>query len=433
MTELDNSSRSKKTKTKLIDTSCSSIKLSSRARSLHDMVQPHFISVTTPLHKIQMEGTSIAARHTIVKYRSGAILCDAGLTSFEMGNKCHIILLTHGHSDHSRGVSEIYGHGDRDEVVNIFCPASIASNIFYEIKNRWEMNKGRIYSEEEILKMLRIIAIRKDNDTTTTEIIGLNNKIIAEVIPYGQMLLINLKGREQVGIQAFPCVHTVDTCGYVVSSARQKLANTIKIESNTTTTVNLTEDQDPINNTIDGKYKDVEEFANKHSVEIIPSIVPTIVGKGHTLYVRHLHFPNGLKIQTKKNNQACLLDGSDFRFFSKYKINIEESVHTPEVMFFGDTSPIVFNIELVRQLMAQVKAIIIECTFLEGRNNTDPQTYKDRQEKRHMFLENLIPMFNAYSQTDFVLIHFSAIYDELQIKQAFEPLLHKHKNIIPLI
>lgn len=445
---------------------------------------------------------SIAARHTAIEY--GSIQLDVGHTPREVGMNKLLVLITHFHADHGSDICNCIGYDDK---VTVFVPAYCAFNLFLKIKCDISMQKGRQYSDDEIVKMVRIIGCKRNNGEfkDQTLILSQNNPdlVVAELINIGDIVPIQLRGRDQVAIEPFACYHTVDTCGYIIYDLRKRLSDVITLEPGFFVDVNFTEDQtvrkkrkhkqdntstsdqtsmstststttsisvlppamisDPLKSAvisdsvsasngidqitisspesvdtydwkIDPRYEDVIGFSQKHNIDMYPEMIDKVITPTFTLKVRRLYFPNGMKITTKNDKDECTLKGDDFEFLKKYKININIDHLTPKTMFFGDTCSYVFNpasvgFSRVSELLEKVETVIIESTFLESREEMGDSKYKDRLDKRHMFLFDLYDVFKKYPKTQFLLIHFSACYDRTTIKSYIDKTQHTYGNV----
>lgn len=386
---------------------------------------------------------SIAARHTALE--QGPILFDAGFVPREIGMKKHLILITHFHSDHGSDVCNCIDGGHQ---VTIFVPAYCALNLFRKIQCDISMQKGRDYTDLEVCKMVRIIGCKRNNgEFADQDKIELNSIKIIELIKMGDHVNILLNERDSVDIEPFSCYHTVDTCGYVVNDVRKKLADNILLGKEAMVEVNFTEDQaDEKNKRIIhknkqkeneqsndskqiNKFKDVETFSEKHGVIINVSIFETPMTQKFTLRTRRLQFQNGLNLKTKNEKGECILSSEDFAFLSKYKINVTQNILIPHTMFFGDTCSYVFDPihTQIHHHLNTVKNVIIECTYLENQHDLNPAKYKKRQDKKHMFLFELIPIFKANPGTQFLLIHFSARYNKDIIQKYINDVISTHQ------
>jgi ribonuclease BN (tRNA processing enzyme) len=518
---------------------------------------------------------SIAARHTALEQQ--AIQFDCGYVPRETGNQKLVVLITHFHADHGSDVCNCVSPG---KCVTIFVPAYCAEPLFTKIKCDISMQKGRPYTDQEIVKMVRIIGCKRDNgefkdqkqifskesnknnlvpDSNTLRV---NDLVICELIGMGDRVRCQLRGREEVFVEPFPCFHTVDTCGYVVHTVRKKLADQIVLEPGTEIEINCTEDQDhvkkkgrkkkkknpgsvadgpdtlipdtlipdtlipdtlipdtlipdtrdpegpgpddmatnPMMNgtepkcydwTTDEKYHDIRSFIQRHDLRpltngtrtsvpvanstrtsvpvanstrtsvpvanstrtsvpvakgtavpgtnvsevIVPTIVEKQISPKFTLKVRRLTFTTGLRINTKDTAGTCILSPDDFAFFKKYKIGIYQEHVIPETMFFGDTCSYVFHPKhkQIQELLATVKTVIIESTYLEHRHEMSVKKFKERSENRHMFLFELEHIFNAHPDTVFILIHFSACYSKTMIRQYTDQCMKRYGNVTAFI
>lgn len=415
---------------------------------------------------------SIAARHTALE--QGAIQFDVGHVPREVGMNKKLVLITHFHTDHGSDVMNCVGY---DERVTIFVPAYCAQDLFTKIKCDMSMQKGRPYDDKEIVGMVRVIGCKRENgefkDQDKIESTQFSGLTIVELVKMGDQILVPLRGREEVMVEPFACYHTVDTCGYVVSEVRKRLADFITLSPGAEVDNNFTEDQpvrqrrkdkksgdstsDPtlVEHSVplideekdevaeyrwntDPKYKDVVEFQARTGTEIELEIVDKVVSPTYTLKVRRLRFPKGMNVPTKGETSECALSGHDFAFFKKYKIDVHADHLLPKTMFFGDTGSYVFNpksvgYKRVSELLSTVETVIIESTFLEYRREMDDKKFKERAEKRHMFLFELAEQFKRYPQTKFLLIHFSACYDKETIKRYVDEYNSRFMNVSAFI
>lgn len=184
----------------------------------------------------------------------------------------------------------------------------------------------------------------------------------------------------------------------------------------------------------DNRFTDIINFSGRHNVNMYPEFVDKMITSSFTLKIRRLHFPDGMIINTKNDKDECILKGDDFEFLKKYKININTDYLVPKTMFFGDTGSYVFNpasIGFIRvcELLESVETVIIESTFLESREEMGESKYKERFDKRHMFLFELYDIFKKYPKTQFLLIHFSACYDHAMIKKYVDEANKIYSNV----
>lgn len=390
---------------------------------------------------------SIAARQTSIEY--GDIQLDVGYCPREIGMNKLLILVTHFHSDHGSDICNCVGHRDNGERVTVFVPAYCAQDLFNKIKSDISMQKGRSYTDDEIVKMARIIGCKRKNDTDSVLGSSITSQhiadlVIAELVDVGDKVNVKLRDNKEVVIEPFSCYHTVDTCGYVIYDLKKKLSDCIRLNRGTSIDVNFTEDQTVVRSrsktqntkSIDkssDKFKDIIEFSERHNVKITVEIIDEIKPKNFILKVRRLTFPDGLNITTKKDAE-CILLPSDFVFLKKYKINIHTDVLTPKTMFFGDTCSYVFHkssegYQRVSELLESVETVIIESTYLESKTEMSEIKFKNRSENRHMFLFELCNLFKKYPGTEFILIHFSACYTIDTIKKYIKEVNKKYPNV----
>lgn len=410
---------------------------------------------------------SIAARHTSIEYNT-SIQLDVGYVPREVGKNKLLVLITHGHADHSSDICNCIDQVKKNDRVTIFVPAYCAEPMFNKIKCDMFIQKGRSYNDEEITKIIRIIGCKRDNGEFADQTCIMSNTIpelmIAELVNMGDKTIVNLQGRDRVMIEAFACYHTVDTCGYVIYDLRKRLLDQIILDNNFYVDINFSEDQlirntintNNIINTIDiddaksdileydwktdDKFKDIVEFSHKHNINMFPEIIDVVKNNNFTLKVRRLHFPDGMMLQTKNDvkQRKCTLISADFEFMKKYKINIHYDDPIPKTMFFGDTGSFVFNpksngYQQVWDLIGKVETVIIESTYLESKKDIGDKKYKKRLLKRHMFLFELYDIFETFKQTNFLLIHFSACYDKDTIIQYVNEANKKYGNVSAFI
>lgn len=423
--------------------------------SIHAMWKEYSVKHRT-VDKNEIYGMSEGAKGTTIVVNK-SVICDAGIVPNEIGQHAHVVLVTHGHSDHAKG---LYGTITDDSKPTIFCPYEICEDIWYSIKSQHQMTKGRPYSPDEMKACFTLVGI-KNPSVPITEITlsDSNNTVIAKCISYGEKYFADIHGGKRIVVQGFKCTHSVPTVGYVVSNVTERLADEIVIPPNSKITNNFTEDQikmkrndknkntsnctndDTHDNTNDdtndntGKYKDLYEFCSRNNVEIIVSIEKEVQDSGFILHKRVLTFPNGMKLKARGINNQCILTNSDFNFLSKYKIRVNVDVVTPSYAFFGDTNAEVFKNKLVKQLISNVKTIIIECSFIEGPGDTvkSKKLHKDRLTKCHMFLGDILKQAREYHYINFLLMHFSSCYKRDVLVSTFKDVQKDYPNIHPLI
>lgn len=352
---------------------------------------------------------SLAAKHTSFIWKN--ICFDAGWIPQDV--KIQLLLLSHMHSDHARDLMNVVNGNDN---LTIVCPASVAIDIFKMIQLNITIQKGRRYSNKEISQMVTIYGCKKSSTECKSDI---KTDMNVKYIDIGTKIRVQLKGQESVDIEHFPCCHTVDTVGYMVYDIRRRLSKRIIISENGEYIINMTEDQKDNNNQTISKFNDIKEFSRKYDVEIDVSICPKLLENGHILYQRRLRFINGLDIPSFIDNK-CILSKNDFMFLKKYKISIKDDTELPQIMFFGDTSSKVFENKRVLELINIAKTVIIESTFLETQKELGNKKYREHKKKRHMFLNELVPIINKYKDTQFLLCHFSACYNKTTILERIK-------------
>jgi ribonuclease BN (tRNA processing enzyme) len=208
-------------------------------------------------------------------------------------------------------------------------------------------------------------------------------------------------------------------------------------------------------------FKTVNEFIKCLSLpsDIIKvSIVSREMENGFVLdSIRRIEFMKDIEIEVFKNNK-CILNKEVFLFFKDYsldmnnveQINTHYKVLSPHSMVFGDTSATVFSQKLVKTMLCEFPRVIIESTFLDGEkelvstsinnysDNTETKTkvknekrnlYLRLKEKKHIFLPELYYYFGKYSDTEFVLMHFSDRYDKETVRDTIDKVRLKYPNV----
>lgn len=373
---------------------------------------------------------SIAARHTSIEYLKydETIQLDAGHIPRELGFKKLLVLITHFHSDHGSDMSNcIHNNLIDNQRITIFVPAYCAKKVFKKIKLDISLQKGRKYTDDEIARIVRIIGCKKHSDNNDIKSImskKIEGIVIAEMINMGDKILVKLRNNDEVMIEPFECYHTVDTCGYVIHDVKKRISDIVKIEPNTYFDVNFTEDQRVDSIDIDS-FIDINRFSHKHNVKINIEMIKTPKTRNFILNTRRLIFPEGLSITPR--------DEDDITFFRKYKIEYLTNHLTPKVMFFGDTCSYVFNYQSpgyarICELLDTVENVIIESTYIDSKNRMNDVKFKKRQDKRHIFLFELVKLFKKYRRTQFILIHFSACYTRDNIIKNIDATKNQIKN-----
>lgn len=386
------------------------------------------------VNKFNIRGIpSIAARHTSLEY--GDIQLDCGFVTRERGKRIKILLITHFHADHGSDIENCIITDTLRRLV-IFCPSYCAKLLFNKIKLSLSIQKGREYLDDEVNKYVRIIGCDREYMNENREHMDenrehmsdnkkdmTNNREYIEYIKFGEKVYVN----DRV-IEPFKCYHTVDTCGYAIYKIRKEIPSVVSIKKDTLSDVNFTEDQ---------KVKDIiinddREFNMRHGDKIRIDIITTPKTKGFVLKTRRVVFIDDFLKEKDKMTKE------DYDFMRKYKINIEDDVLIPDVMFFGDTCSYIFNkknqtYEHMDKLMSMMNLVIIECTYLEERQDMSDEKYKKRKENRHLFLFELADIFLKYPQVKFLLIHFSASYNREKIIKCIDQYHKKYGNVYAFI
>lgn len=87
------------------------------------------------------------------------------------------------------------------------------------------------------------------------------------------------------------------------------------------------------------------------------------------------------------------------------------------ILFCGDTSSMVLS----KLPFSDYKYVIIECTFL------DDNHYVEALNRKHLHYLELKQFFEKYTETNFILIHFSKRYKDNFIKEFFKR--NNHSNV----
>jgi ribonuclease Z len=91
------------------------------------------------------------------------------------------------------------------------------------------------------------------------------------------------------------------------------------------------------------------------------------------------------------------------------------------ILFCGDTSSKILN-DLP---FYKYKYVIIECTFLVDDH------YIEAYKRKHLHYLELKPFFEKYTETNFILIHFSKRYKDSFVKRFFDKM--NHPNVTPFL
>lgn len=208
-----------------------------------DYILPQYF--VSPIKKDHLRIVSTAAKCTTVLLNNN-VCVDAGCLPQSLSSKIKLLLITHGHSDHSKDICNAFTDDDSN-VLTIFCPASIAVDIFNMIKHSYQMNKGRRYEVEELSHHLKIYAVmmQKDeyyydnNDNNDNAYDKTFYKEVITTIRCGDLTEIDIfldnhkTKTAKYAIRTFPCHHTVDTIGYGVYNVSYRLKDVITIKAGT--------------------------------------------------------------------------------------------------------------------------------------------------------------------------------------------------------
>jgi ribonuclease Z len=123
--------------------------------------------------------------------------------------------------------------------------------------------------------------------------------------------------------------------------------------------------------------------------------------------------------EVKKKLKECYLDKTTEEIIELKKTEeILEIKLLPIIFFCGDTS----YKSLPLLPFENYPYFIIECTFLF------PEHLNDARNKKHLHIDDLIPCIEKYTNTTFILIHFSCRYSKNEVKEYRDK--YDYKNII---
>jgi ribonuclease Z len=181
-----------------------------------------------------------------------------------------------------------------------------------------------------------------------------------------------------------------------------------------------------------GKYVDSNYSLNCGKERKFPNWTPVQLGKCFNYKINNILF----KIETiqldheietvgygfseiKNKLKECYLSKTSQEIIELKKTEqITEEKLNPIIFFCGDTS----YKSLMILPFEKYPYFIIECTFLF------PEHLEDARQKKHLHISDLIPYFEKYDQTTFILIHFSCRYSHHEIKEYQKK--YDYKNII---
>lgn len=130
------------------------------------------------------------------------------------------------------------------------------------------------------------------------------------------------------------------------------------------------------------------------------------------------------KHKQKLKSQYQNLDKKEIVEIKKQGVTITEPFIDPLLAYVGDTNITVFE---KNPYVFHCKYIIVECTFL----------FKEHSEladiNDHICWEGIIPIVKKHPKVEFILIHFSLRYNDIDIIKFFQHELDKHKinNVYP--
>lgn len=122
------------------------------------------------------------------------------------------------------------------------------------------------------------------------------------------------------------------------------------------------------------------------------------------------------EMRTKLKDEYKELSKSELALLNKNEITYKQKY--PILFFCGD-----MNYTSLETLPFDIYPyFIIECTFLEEDH------LKEARERKHLHINDLLPYFTQFQNTQFILIHFSSRYTKNQIKEY--ALKYKFDNVI---
>ncbi|ULY68565.1 beta-lactamase superfamily domain protein [Chlorella virus XW01] len=114
------------------------------------------------------------------------------------------------------------------------------------------------------------------------------------------------------------------------------------------------------------------------------------------------------------------LSQEEIKDLVKNNINVKTEKKSKMLLFCGDT-----NYKCLETLDYTYPYIIIESTFLY------PEHFEESRKKYHLHFSDLQPYIEKYTETTFILIHFSKRYKDEDILEFFK--LNNYPNIIPFV
>ena len=500
------------------------------------IIPRHFVN---PIDQDPLRVMSTAARGTTVLLDS-RICVDAGNLPVTLARDVALLMITHGHSDHVKDICNAFS--DRDgKLLTLFCPESIALDLFDTIKLTHQINKGQQYTNARIAKHLRVYGVRRSSSATHVNMAPMTESVMDTVEPpmpitasadgkteddgsqsyltrhdgdnlipvvtlvdVGDCVRVLLGGRDVYAVVPFHCHHTVDTVGYSIYYSAKRLNDVIRIPKGTV--IEITPPK--MTAAEKKKYSAAKQRAKRGSSTVaaaaadasagasaggsnasnfdldrinfttvgnfvralgIPPetidmrVVSRTLESGYTMNsIRRIEFTSDVEIDAFGSDDSgeskCVLPKEAFVFFNEYGkdmngrigLDIYHNVLTPRTMVFGDTAATVFSQQLVCNLMNDARRIIIECTFLDGKDilsrigedtrlqdvhtqkkvkNLRRNLYLRLKEKEHIFLPELYQHFGHLADTQFVLMHFSDRYDVETVRDKITEVQRDYPNV----
>ncbi|MCJ7636153.1 MAG: MBL fold metallo-hydrolase, partial [Nitrososphaeraceae archaeon] len=116
-----------------------------------------------------------------------------------------------------------------------------------------------------------------------------------------------------------------------------------------------------------------------------------------------------IEVRKRLKEEYKLLSNKEIAGLRKSGVDVQEDFEVPQFCYLGDTTEQVFK----EPEWKKYNTIMVECTFLED----DMIDYA--RVKKHMHIQNLLPIIKLYSNKTFILYHFSFRYDKDNIHEYF--------------
>jgi len=192
--------------------------------------------------------------------------------------------------------------------------------------------------------------------------------------------------------------------------------------------------QSNIYNYIDTAYKmtKFQKETNIHTQYDMISVLPdvtintTIKSKEYLIEIikcNHSVPTDGygfIEVRSKLKSEYVDLSQEELTNLKKNGTDITTKIQVPIFCFMGDTDHKV----LTNKSLEQYPVVIIECTFL------DQDHVKEAKKTKHMHWNNLKQYIIDHPATTYILIHFSARYDDIYVKNFFKDMQKTIKNIV---